>query len=114
MMLFIKDQLLGNSVPSQTIEPDGNTEPILDEEIETSNTIEDKIYRLQVGAYAQEENARKLADELNHKEFSAFVKHEDPDNNVQAGAFSIKENAEEIKKTIRRRGVYGLSYRRII
>lgn len=35
---FHQDQLLGNSVPSQTIEPAGNTEPILDEEIETTNT----------------------------------------------------------------------------
>ena len=75
---YLKDQLLGNSVPSQTIETAGNTEPILDEEVETTNTIGDKIYRLQVGAYAQEENARKLADELDHKGFSAFVKHEDP------------------------------------
>lgn len=101
---FHQDQLLGNSVPSQTIEPTGNTEPILDEEIETTNTIEDKIYRLQVGAYAQEENARKLADELNHKGFSAFVKHEDPYYKVQAGAFSIKENAEEIKKLLEEDG----------
>ena len=75
---FHQDQLLGNSVPSQTIEPAGNTEPLLDEEIQTTDTKGDKINKLQVGAYAQEENARKLADELNHKGFSAFVKHEDP------------------------------------
>ena len=101
---FRQDHLQGNSSASQSIEPTGNTEPVIDEEIETANTRGDKVYRLQVGAYAQEENAKELANELNHKGFSAFVKHEAPYYKVQAGAFSIKENAEEIKTILEDEG----------
>lgn len=101
---FHQDQLLGNSAPSQSIEAAGNTESMIEEEIETTTTKGTKIYRLQVGAYAHEENAKELANELNHKGFSAFVRHEDPYYKVQAGAFSIKENAEEIKTILEAEG----------
>ena len=77
---------------------------MIGEEIETTNAKGNKIYRLQVGAYAHEENAKELANELNQKGFSAFVKHEGQYYKVQARAFSIKENAEEIKTRLEDEG----------
>ena len=65
------------------------------------------IYRVQIGAFSSELNAKKLCDKikaLGNPYSSAYVRFINPYYKVQVGAFSIKENAEKIVKDLKAKG----------
>lgn len=65
------------------------------------------IYRVQIGAFSNELNAKKLCDKiknLGNPYSSAYVRFINPYYKVQVGAFSIKENAEKIVKDLKSKG----------
>lgn len=54
----------------------------------------DGLYRVQVGAYSELENARRQLAAIQSKGFEALVKQFDNLYKVQTGAYSVKANAE--------------------
>ncbi|NLJ24519.1 MAG: SPOR domain-containing protein [Firmicutes bacterium] len=62
-----------------------------------------QLYRVQVGAFSSEANARGLADELNGKGYQAIVVP-GPLYRVQVGAFSERDNAETLKRELEGKG----------
>jgi cell division septation protein DedD len=62
-----------------------------------------QLYRVQVGAFSSEANARGLADELVGKGYDAIVIPGSL-HRVQVGAFSQRENAETLKTELEGKG----------
>lgn len=62
-----------------------------------------QLYRVQVGAFSSEANARGLADELISKGYQALVIPGSL-HRVQVGAFSQRENAETLKRELEGKG----------
>jgi N-acetylmuramoyl-L-alanine amidase len=62
------------------------------------------LYKVQVGAFRNEGNARTLADELRSKGFEAFVYLKGDLFRVQSGAFDELENAEQWAEELQRAG----------
>jgi len=62
------------------------------------------MYKIQIGAYRQKDNARKMADKLKKAGFPAVVVTTDGLMKVQAGAFSVKANAEKRLKEVKKKG----------
>ncbi|NMB12822.1 MAG: SPOR domain-containing protein [Firmicutes bacterium] len=62
-----------------------------------------QLYRVQVGAFSSEANARSLANELANKGYQVVVI---PGSlyRVQAGAFSQRDNAETLKRELEGKG----------
>ena len=64
------------------------------------------IYRVQVGAYSKEENAKYYLKIVHDKGFKeAQVKKVDGLYKIQAGAFSVKSNATKLKKEMKKKGI---------
>ncbi|NMB46208.1 MAG: hypothetical protein GX998_07310 [Firmicutes bacterium] len=61
------------------------------------------LYRVQVGAFSSEANARGLADELISKGYEALVIPGSL-HRVQVGAFSQRDNAETLKRELEGKG----------
>lgn len=110
---YIKEDEGNPLKDAQLTEGPNNNEHTTNETIEFEEAISSEIteenpsgktYRLQVGAYMFEENAREVVDELNRKGFSAYAKKEGQYVKVQAGAYSIKENAEKAQRTLEEAG----------
>ena len=70
---------------------------------------DEKLYKVQVGAYEDKKNAEGMENDLMKQGFNPFVTIEDGLYKVQVGAFSKKENAEELVKKLQ-----SLGYRPII
>lgn len=72
-------------------------------------TTEQKLYRVQVGAFSVKANAERFADTLKGKGFNAIVKDTVINNRtiyrVQVGAFSNRLNADALVVSLRREGV---------
>lgn len=62
------------------------------------------LYRVQVGAFKNKENADKLKKELEQKEINAFIRLVDGLYKVQVGAYSVKANAEKQKERLEKLG----------
>ena len=62
----------------------------------------DKLYRVQVGAYKNKENADRLLNSLLIEGFPAFMIQEDGYYKVQVGAFQVLTNAIKMELRLRR------------
>jgi len=65
------------------------------------NTME-KLYRVQVGAYNNKENADRTLDSLLVEGFPAFLLYEDGYYKVQVGAYEFLTNAIKMEQRLRR------------
>lgn len=63
---------------------------------------DDKLYRVQVGAYKNKENADRLLNSLLVEGFPAFMIQEDGYYKVQVGAFQVLTNAIKMELRLRR------------
>lgn len=75
-------------------------------EIKESEPKTDNLYRVQVGAFKEKQNADNLVTKLKNQGYSdAFIKQNDDGlYRVQVGAFSIKSNAENLLKKLKGQG----------
>lgn len=64
-----------------------------------------KFYRVQCGAFAQEQNATKLRDQLISLGYPATIKCVNGINKIQCGAFGNKANAELLRDDIASKGL---------
>lgn len=66
------------------------------------NEENEKLYRVQVGAYRNKENADRMLDALLIEGFPAFMLYDDGYYKVQVGAFSYLTNAIKMEQRLRR------------
>jgi N-acetylmuramoyl-L-alanine amidase len=64
----------------------------------------EKLYKVQVGAFNNEENANNLVKELRDKGYRAYAYVERRLYRVQVGAFEHRENAEALEKHLLKEG----------
>lgn len=62
----------------------------------------EKLYRVQVGAYRNRENADRLLAELIEDEFPAYIIYDEGMYKVQSGAFLNLDNAVKMERKLRR------------
>lgn len=62
------------------------------------------LYKVQLGAFSVEANAKKLEAELESRGYEAFIVRKDGYYKVQTGAFSVKANAEKLEKELEAKG----------
>ncbi len=99
-----------NSVYSQTRttetdESDGYDNGSYDESDETYNcpcANSETLYRVQVGAYSNKENADRMLDALVIEGFPAYILHQDNLYKVQVGAFKMLTNAIKMEQRLRK------------
>lgn len=91
---------LSSDIQPDAVYPDTNTE--------TSNNlsydnpdIDEKLYRVQVGAYRNKENADRALDALLIEGFPAFIIYDDGFYKVQVGAFRYLTNAIKMERRLR-------------
>lgn len=87
----------GSSVPIDTVSSFAKRNcdcPCLDEDA--------PLYRVQVGAYSNKENADRMLDSLTVEGFPAFILYEDNLYKVQVGAFQYLTNAIKMEQRLRR------------
>lgn len=87
----------GSSVPIDTVGSFAKRNcdcPCLDEDA--------PLYRVQVGAYSNKENADRMLDSLTVEGFPAFILYEDNLYKVQVGAFQYLTNAIKMEQRLRR------------
>ena len=87
----------GSSVPIDTVGSFAKRNcdwPCLDEDA--------PLYRVQVGAYSNKENADRMLDSLTVEGFPAFILYEDNLYKVQVGAFQYLTNAIQMEQRLRR------------
>lgn len=71
----------------------------------TANTKQQKIWRVQVGAFANKDNAEKLMQELKINGFpDGYIVKVAKIFKVQVGAFANKDNAEKLKAKLNKAG----------
>lgn len=69
-----------------------------------STTSTSGLYKVQVGAFKNENNAVDLAEELEDKGFDTYIVEEGGLHKVQTGAFGKKENADALAKKLKDAG----------
>ena len=69
-----------------------------------NNGNKSKLYRVQVGAYRERENADDLLMDLRREGFPAFIILENGVYKVQAGAFAVLDNAVKMEERLRNTG----------
>lgn len=62
----------------------------------------EKLYRVQVGAYSNRENADRMLDSLVSEGFPAYILHQDNLYKVQVGAYSLLTNAIKMEQKLRK------------
>ena len=62
------------------------------------------LYHVQVGAYKDQENAKKMAQKLEKDNYQVYVPLEDGLYRVQVGAFKEKSNATKLANELKRKG----------
>lgn len=80
-----------------------NNSLILSDEKEEDKKVK-TIYRVQIGAFSKEENAKKLLNEVKIRDFDSFVTFADGYYKVQAGAYSNINNANTQLKKMKNAG----------
>ena len=66
--------------------------------------VEQKYYRVQVGAFKSETNAKNLQAKLKAVGFNVIIKQIDGLYKCQVGAFSNKSNAENLLQSVKSKG----------
>ena len=66
--------------------------------------IEQKYYRVQVGCFKSEENAKRLQTKLKAAGFNVIIKQIDGLYKCQLGAFRNKSNAEDLLQSVKSKG----------
>ena len=74
------------------------------EEKQESGADSNKIYRVQVGAFAIKENAEVYLAKIKDAGFEGFIKQSDKLYRIQCGAYSIRKNAETLLKELKAKG----------
>lgn len=69
------------------------------------NTNDRKLYRVQCGAFSNQDNAKRLAEKLNNYGFSTTIKLVNGLYKVQVGAFGNKANAESMMSMVKQYGI---------
>lgn len=64
----------------------------------------EKLYKVQVGAFSEKENADNLVKELRAKGYRPFAFEEDGFFKIQVGAYEHRENAEALEKHLIKEG----------
>jgi cell division septation protein DedD len=64
----------------------------------------DVLFRVQVGAFQEEENARRLGEKLKEEENLPVYLSPGPPYRVQVGAFSERKNAEALRSKLQAKG----------
>jgi N-acetylmuramoyl-L-alanine amidase len=64
----------------------------------------EKLYKVQVGAFSEKENAENVVKELRAKGYRPFVFEEDQLYKIQLGAYEHRENAEALEKHLLKEG----------
>ncbi|NLY52024.1 MAG: SPOR domain-containing protein [Firmicutes bacterium] len=77
--------------------------PVEPEPVQTKSSPPGTLYRVQVGAFSSEANARSLADELGKLGYQVLVIPGSL-HRVQVGAFSQRQNAERLKGELEGKG----------
>lgn len=77
---------------------------LVKKDINTGETSEKTLYRVQTGAFTNPDNADVLADKLNSAGFRTYIVRADKLYKVQVGAYSVKENAENMAKELIKSG----------
>lgn len=74
--------------------------------VATAKPVQEILYRVQVGAFSVEENAKRLAKTLEGQGYKTYMIWEKDQNlhKVQVGAFAVKENAIKLAKELANRG----------
>lgn len=65
---------------------------------------DDKLYKVQLGAYKVKTNATKLKDKVKKAGFDAYVTYINGYYKVQVGAYSVKSNAENMLQRLKNAG----------
>jgi N-acetylmuramoyl-L-alanine amidase len=60
------------------------------------------LYRVQVGAYSNKDNADRMLDSLIVEGFPAYILHENNLYKVQVGAFQLLTNAIKMEQRLRK------------
>ncbi|MCI5996496.1 MAG: N-acetylmuramoyl-L-alanine amidase [Blautia sp.] len=92
---------------SSTVQEAGNSREVLKEDTwrETERAPEKtRIYRVQVGAFSQPQNAEALLFQLQQQGFPAYTVWEDGFYKVLAGDFEKLDNAVRLEQVLRRYG----------
>ncbi len=84
--------------------PGKNTFSKIEEAIKNKDSNNDKLYRVQTGAFSRSGNADNLVKELKKKGYDAIVVRNKGLYKVQTGAFSKRENADKLVAKLRRDG----------
>ena len=63
-----------------------------------------KLYKVQVGAYYERQDAQMLLDELKGQGFPAYMMYEDDVYKVMSGAFAMLDNAVKMEERLSRMG----------
>ena len=70
--------------------------------LDKANNVCECLYRVQVGAYRNKDNADRMLNSLLAEGFPAFVIYEDGLYKVQVGAFRFLNNAVKMEQKLRR------------
>ena len=62
-----------------------------------SSTTANELFRVQIGAFKDRENAEKVLEKAKVSGFQAYLRQENNFYKVQIGAFSVRNNAEELQ-----------------
>lgn len=84
------------AINQKTVSPDRSLSNCNDSHIPES------LYRVQVGAYRNKDNADRMLDSLLIEGFPAFILYEDDYYKVQAGAFRQLSNAVKLEQKLRK------------
>lgn len=93
-----------SNTPSNLYDNNNNVIPIMEmtDNYNEENETNQPLYRIQVGAYKNKENADRMLNSLLVEGFPAFMIYEDGYYKVQAGAFIYLTNAIKLERRLRR------------
>lgn len=74
------------------------------ETLDMGNLTETPLYKVQVGAYEDKDDAQRLADDLKEKGFDPYIIYQNGLYKVQIGAFSRLSNAVRMESRVRDAG----------
>jgi N-acetylmuramoyl-L-alanine amidase len=80
----------------------GNDENNVTQPCKCPCTQNEMLYRVQVGAYSNKDNADRMLDSLIVEGFPAYILHENNLYKVQVGAFQLLTNAIKMEQRLRK------------
>ena len=99
VIAFQKDNgLVADGIPGK------NTFSKIEEVIKNKGSNNNKLYRVQVGAFGVRDNAQKLVNDLKAKGYDAIIVQDGGLYKVQTGAFSKRENADNLVAQLKKDG----------